>query len=161
MNPGRSHPRQRTFLKSLGFGAAFGAAIGLAFVPGALWIRGTIDSDLGLALVLFGTGAAIAGFITSLLLYRWGPILGLPSRLALAVFSLVVLTAGFDALLLYFNYISYYVQWWPDPFTTHWFFTGITTFLGVSYYYAAIAAPMLIPVGLPVVFGFALIAARR
>jgi len=116
---------------------------------------------LGLALLLFGAGAIAAGFLTSLLVNQWGAGLSKASRLALAVLSLVVLTAGFDALFLYFNYISYYVQWWPDPFTSHWFFTAISTFLGVSYYYVTIAVPMLIPVGLPVVFGFGLIAARR
>ena len=143
------------------FGTGFGAAIGLAFVPGAFWVRGTIDRDLGLAFLLFGAGAALAGFFTSLLLNRLGATLGRPSRLALAIFSLIVLTAGFDALLLYFNYISHYIQWWPDPFTAHWFLTAISTFLGVSYYYAAIAVPMLIPVGLPVVLGFGFLAARQ
>lgn len=160
-NPGRRRSQRRPFLKSVRFGIAFGAAITFAFVPGALWIRGTIDSDLRLALLLFGAGATVAGFLTSLLVSQWGATLGGASRLALAVFSLVVLTAGFDALFLYFNYISYFVQWWPDPFTTHWFFTAISTFLGVSYYYATIAVPMLIPVGLPVVLGFGLFAARR
>ena len=161
MSPDRRASRGRPFLRSVRFGIAFGAAIGFASVPGALWIRGTIDSDLGLALLLFGAGAIAAGFLTSLLVNQWGAGLSKASRLALAVLSLVVLTAGFDALFLYFNYISYYVQWWPDPFTSHWFFTAISTFLGVSYYYVTIAVPMLIPVGLPVVFGFGLIAARR
>ena len=79
----------------------------------------------------------------------------------MAVVALVVLTAGFDVFFLYLNYISYYAQWWPDAFTAHWFFTGVTTFLGVGFYYVTIATPMLMPFGLPVILGFGFLAARR
>ena len=135
--------------------------MGLASVPGALWLRDAIDPDLALALLLFAGGAVVAGFVTALIVLRFGEPLARPARIALAIALLGVLTGGFDSFFLYLHYIAYYVQWWPDAFTLHWFFTAVSTFLGVSFYFASIGAPMLIPLGLPTVLGFGFLIARR
>ena len=148
-------------LAAAAFAGAYASVIGLASVPGAIWRRGWIDRDLAVALLLIAAGAAVAGFLTALVFRLRRARRGFSARFAAAIFLLIVLTAGFDALFLYLDYIAYYTQWWPEPFSVHWFFTAATTFVGVFFYYAAVAVPMLLPLGLPAVFGFAFFLARR
>jgi hypothetical protein len=143
------------------FAALYGASVGIAGIPGALWLYGGIGSGLRLALILFAIGAAIAGFFAALAIAWWGPRLHPPARFAAAIVLLVVLSAGFDTLLFYGNYISHYVEWWPEAFSAHWFFTAISTFAGVGYYYVALGVPMLLPVGLPVLFVAAYLLSQR
>lgn len=155
-----SRSRRRAFLPAAGFGLAYGAGIGLASIAGALWLRHGIDPDLGIALGLFTLGAALAGFLTALLMI-WAPPRRFAARFAAALVLLLALTTGLDAFFLFVEYAAYYAQWWPPAFSVHWFFTATTTFLGVSFYYVAIGVPMIIPVGLPVALLAALLLARK
>ncbi len=148
--------------RSAGFAVIYGAATGIASVGGALWLRHGIDANLRLALLLFTAGAAIAGFLTPLLISWWGRRWPMPARFAAAIISLILLSAGFHTILLFVDYIGYYVQWWPPAFSLHWAFTILTTFAGVAFFYVAVGIPMLLPLGLPVVFASAyFLAARR
>ena len=149
-----------TLLHAAIFAALYGACVGLAGIPGALWLYGGIGDRLRLALILFAAGAVLAGFITALLMGWIGPRLHVPGRFAAAIILLVVLSAGFDTALFYANYISHYVEWWPAAFSAHWFFAVLTSFAGVGYYYVALAVPMLMPVGLPVLFVAAFLLSR-
>ncbi len=135
--------------------------MGVASVPGALWLRETIGPELGVALLLFALGAAAAGVLTVFAVLRFGRSLRSSARLALAIILLGTLTAGFDSFFLYLHYVTYYVQWWPEIFSAHWFFTAISTFLGVAFYFTSIGAPMLIPFGLPTMLAFAWALSRR
>lgn len=135
--------------------------MGIASLPGALWLRETIGPELGVALLLFAAGATVAGILTVFAIRRFGRSLRFPARIAFAIILLGALTAGFDSFFLYLHYISYYVEWWPDAFSVHWLFTAISTFLGVAFYFTSIGAPMLIPFGLPTMLGFAWAISRR
>ncbi len=151
----------RSFLHASIFAALYGLCIGLAGIPGALWRYGAINPRLTLALILFAIGAAFAGCCTFLALARWGAGLSPSARFAAAIVLLIVLSAGFDAVLFYGDYITYYVEWWPAAFSLHWFFVALATFAGVGYYYLMLGAPMLMPIGLPVLLVAALLLSRR
>lgn len=152
--------RWRFVLPALTFGTAYGAAVGLGGVIGALWLRHGIEPRLGTALLLFTVGAALAGFLTALVIGRTG-MKRRTARFAAALVLLIILTTVFDAVLLYVEYAGYYVQWWPPLFSVHWFFTATTTFLGVSFYFVALGVPMIVPLGLPLTLLAALLLARR
>lgn len=157
--PGKAGLEQ--LIRASAFGLGYGLAAGFAALIGALWQRGVIDQDLWLALLLIAAGAAVAGFLTCLLLAWWGRRRSRPARLAAAIVALVLLTIGFDTLLLYANYISYYAQWWPPAFTTHWFMTALTTLAGVGFYFVTIGVPMLLPLGIPLVIAAAFVLTNR
>ncbi len=139
----------------------YGACVGLAGVPGALWLHHGINDRLRLALILFAVGAALAGLLTALILSRFSAGRHHAGRFAAAIALLIVLSAGFDTALFYANYITHYVDGWPTAFSAHWFFTAFATFAGVGYYYVALGVPMLLPVGLPVLLVAAYLLSHR
>jgi hypothetical protein len=147
-------------LRHLRFAAVYGAAVGIAFLAGAFWLRGGVTDRLGLAIVLFAAGAACAGWGAAWFLARWGTRRPGSARFAAAAIILTVLTVGFDAFFLFLNYSAYFIQWWPTPFTLHWFFNLITTGGGVTFFFIALGLPLLLPLGLPVLFGAAFILSR-
>lgn len=157
----RAGDRRDTLRYALSFGLLYGACVGLAGVPGALLLYHGINDRLRLALILFALGAALAGFLTALALGRYGPRRHPAGRFAAAIGLLIVLSAGFDTVFFYADYITHYVAWWPATFSAHWFFTALTTFAGVGYYYVALGVPMLLPLGLPILFAAAFLLSQR
>lgn len=137
------------------FALAYGAAIGLASIAGALLLRRGIEADLALALLLFAGGAATGGFLASLAMAGLARRKPRSARLALSLVALILLTTGFQVVFFYGNYMSYYVAWWGDPFTADWFFPLIITFFGAGFYYLALGLPMMLPIGFPVLIGAA------
>ena len=148
----RAGDRRNAFAHAVAFALLYGACVGLAGIPGALWLHHGINDRLRLALILFAAGAALAGFFAALILSRFAPGRHHAGRFAAAIILLVILSAGFDTAFFYANYITHYVAWWPATFSVHWFFTAIATFAGVGFYYVALGVPMLLPLGLPVLF---------
>ena len=144
----------------LAFACAYGGAMGVAAVPGALWLRGSVDSRLGLALLFFAAGAFVAGLLAALTLRLWGRRRARSARFAAAIIVLAILTVGFDAFIYYVHTASYFGKWWATPFSFHWFVTVVFTGGGALFYFMTIALPMILPLGLPVLLAGAAILSR-
>ncbi|MCW5696928.1 MAG: hypothetical protein KIS96_09380 [Bauldia sp.] len=137
-------------LRAANFAAVYAAMVAAAFVGGAFLIRRGIDGRLGTAIILFTLGAFIAGFAAALLHRRWSRGRPATARFALAFLLLAILTVAFDVLLFFVQYASYYAQWWPGfPWVL---FTATFTGLGVAFYYGTLALPLLLPLGVPLLF---------
>jgi hypothetical protein len=156
--PGRS--RAAGFVRHAAFGLAFGAAVGLASIPGALIIRGDIDQRLGFALLLFAAGASAAGLVSSWLLGRRLRSRPRTARLAAAIIVLTFFTCLFCSFFLYLQYISYFAAYWERAFTSGWFESVIFTGAGVTFFFVSLALPMMLPVGLPVLLAGAFVLSR-
>jgi hypothetical protein len=151
----------RPALRSLRFGFGFGAVIGVAAIPGALWSRHAISPELAEALALLAVGAAAAGFLASQFDRLLPDRRRSGRRLAGAIVLLAVLTTACQVLLLFAEYVPYYAQWWPAPFTWSWWEGVFTSVAGVGFNYGAIGLPMLLPLGLPALLAAAVLLARR
>jgi hypothetical protein len=143
------------------FGALYGIAVGLAFIPGALWLRGGIDGRLGLAIGLFTAGAACAGTLSAWFLPSISRRKPFSARFSAALILLMLSTAAFQALLLFLHRAVYAAKWWVEPLTLHWFIALAMNAAGTAFYYVALGLPMLLPAGLPLLFASAALLARR
>jgi hypothetical protein len=142
--------RKGVLLRAAAFAAFYALAVGLAFVAGAFLIRRGIDGRLGTAILLFTLGAFAAGLVTALLGHRFGRKRPTSARFALAFVLLAILTVAADVFLFYLQYISYYAPWWPG--FPHVLFTAVFTGFGVAFYYGTLALPLLLPLGVPLLF---------
>jgi len=142
------------------FGLAFGAAVGLAAIPGALVVRHAISPDLALVIVFFALGAAPAGFLAALIAGRLPSRFTRGRRFAAALLSMMLFTTGAHVILLFAEYAAYYAQWWPSD-AGEWLQAAGFTFGATGFYYAVLGLPVLLPFGLPVVLAFAMFLARR
>ncbi|MEM1048966.1 MAG: hypothetical protein AAGL24_22630 [Pseudomonadota bacterium] len=133
-----------------------------ALVPvHALWLEQPVSARIVVAsLIFFAGGLAGGGFawIVTALLARgraWS------ARFSLALIANAVSVPPATAFLFFLQYRTYYAQWHEEPFTTVWFwqiaFTGATAL----YLFAVSAVKYIFPLGLPLLFGVAAIAARR
>ena len=112
-------------------------------------------------MILFAAGAAAAGLVSSWLTGRWWRTRPRSARFAGAVIVLTFFTCFFDAFFFYLHYISYFSQFWADPFTPWWFASLVFTGGGVTFFFVSIGLPMLLPLGLPVLLAASLLLSRH
>jgi len=109
----------------------------------------------------FALGAMVAGFFATLIMAALPHRLRPSSRYAAALVTLMLLTTGAQVALLFAQYVPYYAQWWPAPFHSWWSNAVLSTVAGVGFYYGAIGLPMLLPLGLPLLFASAAFLTKR
>ncbi|MCC6736814.1 MAG: hypothetical protein IT534_11905 [Bauldia sp.] len=82
------------------------------------------------------------------------------ARLAAALLLLTVLTVGFGAFFLFVAHVTQATSVWGRPFSLHWIGSLIVNSGAALIYTIAIALPMIIPLGLPILLAAAVVAAR-
>jgi len=128
--------------------------MGLAYLAGAALWRG-IEPRLAVAIALFAVGAFAAGAATAWLMGRRGLERPLSARLAASLLVLTVLTVGFGAFFLFLGHVTNATRVWGDPFTLHWVGSLIVNAGAALVYTMALALPMIIPLGLPILLAAA------
>lgn len=118
-------------------------------MAGALWRRGAIEPRLALALVLYAVGAAAAGAVSAWLLNRWGRDRPPSARLAGAIAVLSALTVGIGAFFLFVAVAVRRQATWGAPFSLEWIGSMIVNSGAALIYTVALALPMLLPLGIP------------
>ncbi len=133
--------------------------MGAAYTAGAALRRG-IEPRLAVAIALFAVGAFVAGVAAAWLTGRRGLARRPSARLAASLLVLTVLTVGFGAFFLFVAHAFQATAAWGRPFTLHWVGSMIVNGGASLIYTMAIALPLIIPFGLPVLLGAAIVAAR-
>jgi hypothetical protein len=112
--------------------------------------RGSIEPRLAIALALYTIGAVAAGLVSAWLLVRWGERRPPSARLAAAIAVLSALTVGFGAFLLFVAVAVLRQGKWGAPFSLEWIGSMIVNGGASLVYTVALALPMLLPLGIPV-----------
>ena len=76
-------------------------------------------------------------------------------------FTLILGTAGITAFFFFLQYRLYYAQWHDQSFSEMWIVQMLFTGATAVYIFAVSGLRMLLPFGLPVLFGAALVFARK
>ncbi|MGD9738487.1 MAG: hypothetical protein AB7O56_15540 [Bauldia sp.] len=132
----------------------------MAGVLGALIVRRGIEGDLALALGLFTAGSFVAGIVAGALVRRIGSRLEPRARLAFAVLALMLLTSAAQHIAYFIHYVWYYSGWWGEPLSPGWLEAFVTAYAGSGFYFIALGLPLMLPVGIPVIFAAAIFLAR-
>jgi hypothetical protein len=82
------------------------------------------------------------------------------ARLAASLLLLTVLTVGFGAFFLFVAHMTQATSVWGRPFSLHWVGSLIVNSGAALVYTMALALPMIIPLGLPILLAAAVVAAR-
>lgn len=114
--------------------------------------RGAIEPRLALALALYTAGAASAGFVAACLMKRWGERRPPSARLAAAMAVLSALTVGLGAFLLFVAVAIRRQSTWGAPLSLEWIASMIVNSGASLIYTVTLALPMLLPLGIPVMF---------
>lgn len=160
MNAASAVARPGSLVGALAFGVLYGLGMGVAGVGGALLSRHRIETDLGVFLGHSAIATVIAGVLAAILAGWLGRNLFPTARVALALLALAILTGVAQHFVYFLDYASYYATFWERPFTIPWLRSVTATYAGSAFYFVSLGLPLMLPFGVPVVLGAALVLAR-
>lgn len=150
-------PRLSGLVRAL-LAPAFGALIGLSYALGWLFLERAFTPRMLTATLYFavaGTLSAGAGLIGAHLLSKRRE----SARIAVVAICLVAGTTGFAALFLTLDIVLTHHRLSEIPIRVSLIILGISG-AGALYNLLAIAAPLILPLGVPVIALFAVLIAR-
>ncbi|MDN2567870.1 hypothetical protein N1F89_16730 [Aquibium sp. A9E412] len=126
-----------------------------------VWQTGWRDDGAVAAVALLAAAGGLLAFVpahaaTGLLSAGRGH----GARVAAAVLSFAVLTAGLTAALFALHYRLYYAAWHAEAFTVEWAFQFAFTTANAGYQFAVLGLRLYLPIGLAALLAVSFLYAR-
>ena len=155
----------RRLVRSLPKAALFAPFYGAAVTASVVVHMVRHDQAYGLrmlaVIILFALGGTVGGFLAWVVAATVAGARPRSARFAAMSFTLILGTAGITAFFFFLQYRLYYAQWHDQSFSEMWIVQMLFTGASAVYIFAVSGLRMLLPFGLLVLFGAALIFARK
>ncbi len=152
---------RHAFRPAILFAPCYAAAVAGAVALHLVWREQAVNTRVTAVLILFALGALIAGFLSWLMAAMVAGNRPVSARFAAMMVLLAVSTAGLTAFLFFLQFRVYYAQWHASELTLLWLYQLAFTGASAVYIFMSSGLRMLLPFGLPVLFGAAYLFARR
>lgn len=143
------------------FAPIYAIGVTLSVALHFIWREQAFNTRTTAVLILFAVGALVAGFLAWAVSAMVAGIRPPSARFAAMTLFLTVATAGITAFIFFLQFRVYYAQGHSVEFTKLWLVQLMFTGASAVYIFLSSGLRLLLPFGLPVLFGAAYLFARK